>query len=261
MGQEIALRVLGPVLVRADRTWLSPATGQLRLLAGLLALRAGHVVPVDELIDEIWGDDPPRSARPSLQSLVTRLRHLLEQAPDAAVTRCGDGYLLELDGGLVDIGKFRALSRAARAADPASAVALFDAALALWNGPVLADAADTERSRTIRQELDRELVSVVQDRLACLLACGRLRDAAAELPAAVARYPLNERLASLLMVTLHESGQRADALGAFRQVRRRLVAELGVEPGTELQELHQRILAGNAPLSGWLANAGLPVRP
>lgn len=250
LDREIVLRVLGPVRVRAGDAWLAPATAQLRLLTGLLALQAGHVVPVDELIDEIWDDEPPRSARASLQSLVTRLRHLLEQGPGAALARCGDGYRLELNSDRIDVGKFRSLGRAARAADGRGAIALFDAALALWDGPVLADAADTRPAKAIRQGLDRELMSVVQDRLACLLASGRLSDAAAELPTAVARYPLNERLAGLLMVSLYQSGQRADALRAFRQIRRRLVTELGVEPGPELQRLHQRILSGDVGLAG-----------
>jgi DNA-binding SARP family transcriptional activator/tetratricopeptide (TPR) repeat protein len=253
LDREIELRVLGPVRIRAGDAWLGPARPQLRLLAGLLALRAGHVVPVEELIDEIWDDKPPRSARASLQSLVTQLRHLLEQGPGAVLARSGDGYRLELDSARVDVGKFRALARAARAADGLPAIALFDAALALWDGPVLADAADTARAKAIRQGLDREFMSVLQDRLACMLACGRVRDAVAELPDAVARYPLNERLASLLMVSLHKSGQRADALRIFRQIRRRLAAELGVEPGAELQGLHRQILAGGASLTGWAA--------
>ena len=91
---------------------------------------------------------------------------------------------------------------------------------------------------------------MLQDRLACMLACGQDRAVAAELPAALARYPLNERLAGMLMAALYRSGQRAGALEEFRQIRGRLAAELGVEPGPELQRLHQRILAGDVGLSG-----------
>jgi hypothetical protein len=105
------------------------------------------------------------------------------------------------------------------------------------------------RVRTIRHGLAEERLSVLQDRLACMLACGQERAAAAELPAALARYPLNERLAGMLMAVLYRSGQRADALEEFRQIRGRLAAELGVEPGPELQRLHQRILAGDSGLT------------
>ncbi len=245
MGRDIVVRVLGPVRLRAGDTWQVPASPQLRLVLGLMALRIGQVVPVAELVDAIWEDEPPRSARASLQALMTRLRRLLKPLPGAALTRCGDGYLLEFDQDLVDAERSRSLGRAARAAEGAAAIALFDAALALWNGPALADAPDTERVTAIRHGLAEERLSMLQDRLACMLACGREREAAAELPAALARYPLNERLAGMLMATWYLSGQRAEALAVFRQIRGRLVAELGVEPGAELQLLHQRILAGD----------------
>src|SRR5215467_5405359 len=249
LRRDIVMRVLGPVRLLVDDTWVVPATPQLRLVLGLMALRIGHVVPVEELADAIWDAEPPRSARASLQSLMTRLRYLLRELPAAALTRVGDGYLLELDHDHVDAGRFRALGRSGRAADRAAAIPLFDAALALWNGPALADAPDTQRVRAIRHGLAEEHLSVQQDRLACMLGCGREREAAAELPAALARYPLNERLAGMLMASLYRSGQRADALGVFRQTRSRLVAELGVGPGAELQLLHQRILAGDAGLA------------
>jgi DNA-binding SARP family transcriptional activator/tetratricopeptide (TPR) repeat protein len=245
VGREIVVRVLGPVRLRAGDGWRVPASPQQRLVLGLMALRIGQVVPVAELVDAIWEAEPPRSARASLQALMTRLRQLLKPLPGAALTRCGDGYLLEFDHDLVDAERSRSLGRAARAADGAAAIPLFDAALALWNGPALADAPDTERVMAIRHGLAEERLSMLQDRLACMLACGREREAAAELPAALARHPLNERLAGMLMATLSRSGQRAEALGVFRHLRGRLVAELGVEPGAELQLLHRRILAGD----------------
>jgi DNA-binding SARP family transcriptional activator/Tfp pilus assembly protein PilF len=268
VGRDIVVRVLGPVRLRAGDAWQVPASPQLRLVMGLMALRIGQVMPVEELVDTIWEAQPPRSARASLQALMTRLRQLLRELPGATLTRCGDGYQLELDHDLVDAERFRSLGRSARAADGAAAIALFDAALALWNGPALADAPDTERVRAIRHGLAEERLSMLQDRLACMLACGREREAAAELPTALARYPMNERLAGMLMATWYQAGQRAEALGVFRQIRGRLVAELGVEPGAELQLLHQRILAGDTgpaggmrhvPANGQRAGAQEPV--
>ena len=222
MGREIVVRVLGPVRLRAVDRWQVPASPQLRLVLGLMALRIGQVVPVAELIDAIWEDEPPRSARASLQALMTRLRQLLKPLPGASFTRCGDGYLFEFDQDLVDAERSRSLGRAARAADGAGAIPLFDAALALWNGPALADAPDTERVTAIRHGLAEERLSMLQDRLACMLACGGEREAAAELPVALARHPLNERLAGMLMATWYRSGQRAEALAVFRQIRARL---------------------------------------
>ena len=134
------MRVLGPVRLLVDDAWVVPATPQLRLVMGLMSLRIGQVVPVEELADAIWEAEPPRSARASLQSLMTRLRYLLRELPAAALTRVGDGYLLELDRDHVDAERFRSLGRSGRATDGPAAIPLFDAALALWNGPALADA-------------------------------------------------------------------------------------------------------------------------
>ena len=261
MRRDIVMRVLGPVRLLVDDTWVVPAAPQLRLVTGLMALRIGQVVPVEELADAIWEAEPPRSARASLQSLMTRLRYLLKELPAGSLTRVGDGYLLELERDHVDAERFRSLGRSGRAADGSAAIPLFDAALALWNGPALADAPDTQRVKAIRHGLAEEHLSVLQDRLACMLAWGREREAAAELPAALARYPLNERLAGMLMASLYRSGQRADALSVFRQTRRHLVAELGVEPGAELQLLHQRILAGDVSLAAPPPRPGPPGRP
>ena len=116
MGRDIVVRLLGPVRLRAGDTWQVPASPQLRLILGLMVLRIGQVVPVAELVDAIWEDEPPRSARASLQALMTRLRRLLKPLPGAALTRCGDGYLLEFDQDLVDAERSRSLGRAARAA-------------------------------------------------------------------------------------------------------------------------------------------------
>ena len=91
MGREMVLRVLGPVRVRAGGAWLAPATPQLRLVAGLMALRIGQVVPVDELVDTMWDTQPPKSARASLQSLVTRLRQLLKDVPARRCHAAGTG--------------------------------------------------------------------------------------------------------------------------------------------------------------------------
>jgi DNA-binding SARP family transcriptional activator/tetratricopeptide (TPR) repeat protein len=256
MRRDVVVRVLGPVRLRAGDACLVPASPQLRLVIGLMALRLGQVVPVAELVDAIWEAEPPRSARASLQALMTRLRRLLKQVPGASLTRVGDGYLLELDDDLVDAERFRSLGRSARAAEGAAGIPLFDAALELWNGPALADAPDTERVRAIRHGLAEEHLAMLQDRLAGMLACGQEREAAAELPAALALHPLNERLAAMLMAARYRSGQRAEALAVFRQIRGRLVAELGVEPGAELQLLHQSILAGDAGLAGLVPGPG-----
>jgi DNA-binding SARP family transcriptional activator/tetratricopeptide (TPR) repeat protein len=254
----LTLRLLGPVEVLAQGAWLTPRKPQQRLVMAVLALRAGQVVPVAELIDAVWEEDPPRSARGSLQVLMTRLRQTLARMPGGRLDRRGDGYLLQMDPGRVDVHQFRMLARAGRAAsDERAAVAAFDQALELWRGPALADVRGTARVEAIRSMLAEERLWTVQDRIRGLLDCGLEREAAAELPGLLARHPLAERLAGMFMVALCRCGQRGDALQVFRDIRGRLSGELGVEPGPELQDLHRQVLEGAADLAA-LAGEGRP---
>jgi DNA-binding SARP family transcriptional activator len=251
VDNDIVLRVLGPVEVRSGGTWRQPDRPQQRLVLALMALRAGQVVPVGELIGAVWAETPPRSARASVQVLVTRLRRALAGTPGGHLERLGEGYRLQLEPGLLDVHRFRLLARAGReAADCRTAVAAFDEALALWRGPALADVPGTAKVEAIRSGLAEEHLSVLQDRISAMLGCGMEWEAAAELPGLLARNPLAERLAGMLMVALYRCGQQADALRVFREVRSRLVGELGIEPGPELQQMHQRILTGDLYLTG-----------
>jgi DNA-binding SARP family transcriptional activator len=251
LGSELVLRVLGPVEAWRDDAWLRPRTPQQRLVLGMLALRAGLVVPADELISTVWDGDPPRSVRNSVHVLLANLRKFVGQTPGVALTRCGDGYRLDADPDRVDAERFRRLAGMARKAGGGpSAVASFDQALGLWRGPALADVADTVRAGQIRSGLARERLSAMEDRLGALLDCGGHRGAAAELRRLLEDHPLSERLAEMLMLALYGGGSQADALEVFRDMRRRLVGELGVEPGAEIQRLHQRILARDPALCG-----------
>jgi DNA-binding SARP family transcriptional activator/tetratricopeptide (TPR) repeat protein len=250
MEDDIALRVLGPVeiLAAGPRTRSQPP--QQRLLLGMLALRAGQPVPVAELIDAVWDDRPPRSARGSLQALVTGVRQALGPVPGGRLDRCGEAYRLQVEASRVDVHRFRFLAAAGRAAeDRRAAVAAFDRALALWRGPALADVPGTAAVAAAASMLAEERLSVIQDRVAALLACGMEGQAAAELPGLLAQHPLAERLAGLLIVALYRLGQRDGALRVFRAIAGRLADELGVEPGPELQSLHQRVLAGDPDLA------------
>jgi DNA-binding SARP family transcriptional activator/tetratricopeptide (TPR) repeat protein len=245
---DVVVRVLGPVEVRAADGWLAGPPQQ-RLILAVLALQAGHVIPVGELVDAVWDEEPPRSAQASIQVLVTGLRRVLTAVPGAGVERCGDGYRLRMASGGVDARQFRSLVRTARkAGNSQAAVTVFDQALALWRGPALADVPGTARTEAIRTGLAAERLSAMQDRVSAMLHLGQDREAAEELAGLLAANPLAERLAGMLMVASCRIGRKADALQVFRDMRERLSGELAVEPGPGLQRLHQRILAGDLTL-------------
>ncbi|HTA10510.1 MAG TPA: AfsR/SARP family transcriptional regulator, partial [Streptosporangiaceae bacterium] len=262
MTRDVVVRVLGPVEVRAGESWLAGPPQQ-RVILAALALQAGQVVPVGELVDAVWEEQPPRSAQASIQVLVTGLRRALTGLPGAGVERCGDGYRLRIAPGEVDAQRFRSLVRTARqAGDSQAAVAAFDQALALWRGPALADVPGTAKIEAIRAGLTAERLSAMQDRVSGMLHLGRDQEAAEELAVLLAANPLAEALAGMLMVALCRLGRKGDALQVFRDMRERLSGELAVEPGPELQLLQQRILAGDLALeapAGGVARISWPL--
>jgi DNA-binding SARP family transcriptional activator len=161
------------------------------LLLSHLALQVGRIIPVGELIDAIWPDAPPASARASIQVMITRLRQLLAGLPGGTVERRGDGYRLVIAPCSTDLEQFRALARAARdAPDAIAAISAFDQALALWRGPALADVPDTARIEAMRFALAEERLSAMQDRISALLDIGREGQAADELAGLLAVNPM-----------------------------------------------------------------------
>jgi DNA-binding SARP family transcriptional activator len=192
--------------------------------------------------------------------MITRLRHILAGQPGGVVERCGDGYRLVIAPSSIDVQRFRRLARAARDAPNAEeAIAAFDEAQALWRGPALADVPATGRIDAIRFALAEERLSALLDRITALLDIARYREAAEELTGLMAMHPLAERVAGLLMVALYRCGRQADALQVFRDVRSRLSSELAIEPGPELQSLHQQILAGDLALFATTSRLIAPV--
>ncbi|GIH27504.1 SARP family transcriptional regulator [Acrocarpospora phusangensis] len=217
------------------RAVCAPAGRQRALLAALV-LRRGRVVPVDVLVDEVFGEEPPRSARNALQTYVTRLRQALGPLGAAIVTRA-PGYLLDAPAEAVDAERFTLLLGQARQSAPGQALILLDEALALWRGPVAELGPDGVR-------LSELCLAAREDRAGALLALGRATEAAAELEGLAAAEPWRERTVELLMTALTESGRMPSALAAFARHRDNLRDELGLDPSEPLRELHQRLLRG-----------------
>jgi DNA-binding SARP family transcriptional activator len=251
--------VLGPVAVGRAEDAMTPVAQQLlRVLLATLALADGRVISVAALIDALWGEDATRERERNLQARVSALRRLLADADPAhdgaRIIRVADGYRLALAPDALDARRFASLASQGRAAvlagDQARAVALFRQALGLWRGPALADAASwTTRLAGEAARLEELRAAVTEDRLACDLALGAHSAVIGELAQLNDEFPLRERLAWLLMLALWRCGRRGEALAAFDRTRRLLAAELGIDPGPELRDLHARLLADDRSLA------------
>jgi class 3 adenylate cyclase/tetratricopeptide (TPR) repeat protein len=229
------VKLLGPLEVRIDGRVVELRRPKQRALLALLALRAGGVVSTDRLVDELWGEAPPRSAVGSLQNLVSDLRKAL--GPEALVTR-SPGYVLDIDRELVDAHRFERLLRDAR---EGGAETLREA-LALWRGQPLAELASEPFVQAEVARLEELRAAAREELFDVEIELGHHAQLVAELEAFVAEHPLRERPRGQLMLALYRSGRQADALEAYRHARETLVDELGLEPSSELQRLEQAIL-------------------
>jgi predicted ATPase/DNA-binding SARP family transcriptional activator len=241
--EQVELGILGPLEVRvAGRPVPVPGARQRALLAALL-LRRGRVVPMDRLVDEVFGEAPPREARNALQTYVTRLRQSLGPAAAVVVTRA-PGYVLEVPGDAVDAERFAALLGQARVTEaPSAAVALLDRALGLWRGPAYAEfASASARGEALR--LTELRVAAEEDRAVLLLRLDRVAEATAALEAIVAGEPWRERAVELLVTALAQAGRAGHALAALAGYRDRLRDELGLDPSPRLRRLEEQVLRG-----------------
>jgi predicted ATPase/DNA-binding SARP family transcriptional activator len=227
------------------------AGAKLRALLAVLALHVGRVVPAEQLVDALWGDDPPAAVRNGLQGLVSKLRRALG-GTDLVVMR-GDGYALDLPQEAIDLCRFEQQAAEGRSLAAAGeldrAVVVLTDADALWRGEPLADFAYEEFASTAITRLTESRLAVLEQRLDLELQLGRHQRAVIELEALVAAHPLREGLRALLMLALYRAGRQADALRAFQDGRQLLGEELGLEPGPELRRMESAILAHDPSLA------------
>ncbi len=218
-------------------------------LLAILLLHRGEALSSDRLSDELWGERPPPTSAKTLQVYVSNLRKVI--GSDALVT-VGRGYRLMVSPEQVDADRFEALCAQGRRAladdDPAAARELLTSALSLWRGEPLADFAYEQFAQAEIARLEEARVTALEDRIESELALGDHETVVTELQGLVARYPTRERLRGLLMLALYRSGRQIDALEAYRQGRRTLGEELGLEPDPRLRELEQAILRHDAAL-------------
>ncbi|TCO60930.1 AfsR/SARP family transcriptional regulator [Actinocrispum wychmicini] len=244
---NVEVRVLGDVEVRIEDHPVDIGhSRQLVVLAGLL-VDANRVVSIDQLVDRVWGEQPPRRARGTLSTYLTRLRQGLAAAPDVTIARRPGGYALTVEPELVDLHRFRQLINQAHDADDEHALASLDQALQLWRGDAFAH-LDSPWLGTVREALNRERFAAQLDHNDLHLRRGGHARLLPDLTAQASEHPWDERLAAQLMLALYRAGRQTEALQAFHDTKRRLSEDLGVDPGAELRELHTRILRGTADL-------------
>ncbi|MDJ1133951.1 AfsR/SARP family transcriptional regulator [Streptomyces iconiensis] len=267
------IRVLGTLHAETAGVSVVPSAAKPRQILALLALNSRHIVPVPDLMEEVWGANPPRSAPTTLQTYILQLRRRLRTAlgesagddprrlsdKDILATRHA-GYQLEAAESDVDALDFERLTRAGHSAfetgDMAKASRLLTDALALWRGPALADLPHGKHLAIEVTRLEESRLGAMERRIAADLRLGRHREVLGELCALRGRYPLYENLHALLMIAFYQDGRSSDALIAFKRLRGILVEELGLEPSPRLDRLHQSILRGEDALSAWSDPAG-----
>ena len=244
-------RILGPLEVDEDGRAI-PIVGRLqRALLSILLARANQPVSTDELIDELWGEQAPASARKGLQVHVSRLRKALGAHSARLVTR-PNGYLLHVEPGELDLDRCEELADQGRNAlaadDRGRAAQLLREGLALWRGPPLAEFAFESFAQAEIGRLEELRLALLEDRIDADLACGRHSELVGELEALVAEHPLRERMRRQLVLALYRGGRQADALEAYRAARAVLDEQLGLEPTPALRELDHAILTHDADL-------------
>jgi DNA-binding SARP family transcriptional activator/tetratricopeptide (TPR) repeat protein len=247
-------RVLGPMQVWHGDGWTTIRAAQPRVVLAVLLAEAGQMVSADRLVDELWGDHPPRTALNTIQGYVARLRKLLGEDSETRLLTRDRGYLLELADGDLDSHVFERLvesgQRAVAAGELAAGVEELVAALALWRGPALDDVPASSVVTAEVSRLEKRRLTALEARLGAELELGRHLEAVDELQRLVEEYPLREQLRCHLMLAMYRCGRRAEALDVYRDGRAVMVAELGMEPGPELRELERAILADDRTLAG-----------
>ena len=249
--------VLGSMEVWIDGQLTTPSAPKVRWTLALLLLRANRIVDTTAIIDELWGDNPPRSAVTTTQTYIYQLRKSFAQASsevdvDGLILTQAPGYGLRLDREQLDVAEFEHLaaegSRLLTQGHAEAAADRLRAALALWRGPALADVAVGCHLGAHVAGLEEIRIRTLELRIQADIVLGRGRELLPELRSLVAAHPLNEWMHAQLITMLHAAGRRAEALQAYQVLRRVLDRELGLEPSAMLQKLQRDLLDGVTPL-------------
>lgn len=254
------VRILGPFHLEDGGRRITVGGVRQRAVLVSLLLHANEVVPSEQLLVDLWGEDSPQSAANALQAAISRLRRVL---PAGRLITTGPGYMLRVFPAELDVAQFEQLTFEGRDAlasgAAAEAVQLLDQAMTLWRGPPLADFRYEPFAQAEIARLEELQLACLEERHEAQLALGSAGALTAELGRMVADHPLRERLRGQLMLALYRSGRQAEALEVYRQFRSTLMEELGLEPSSALVELQAAILRHDPVLAPGSATGGTPL--
>src|SRR5581483_9036472 len=231
-------RLLGPLEVLVGDDWRAIGAPKWRSVLAALLIHPGQIVSADTLISEVWGDEPPARAANLVSIYVLRLRRLIGDADNAVLVTRAPGYLLRVSAQDTD--------------------ALLSEALGLWHGRPLADVPPTPLVEAEAERLSELRLGAAELRITAELALGGHDQAVAELRRLLADHPLREGLWLLLMRALDGAGRHAEALEVYGQAREAISAQLGVDPGAELRQLHAELLAKDTAVPGGVITVSIP---
>src|SRR4051794_28174756 len=249
--------ILGPLAVLDDGREIPVQGSKQRALLGLLLLHGNETLSTDRVIDELWGDQPPATATKTVQVHVSRLRKALAAGPgngsNGVLLTREHGYELRVEAETLDSHRFARFvdqgGRELAAGHAEEAIAALEGGLALWRGPPLGDLAGEPFAQPEIARLDGLRMVAVERLLEARLALGEHDAVVSQLQALIREHPYRERLRALLMLALYRADRQAEALQAYTNARRRLVGDLGIEPGEHLRELERQILAQDPALA------------
>lgn len=248
------IRVLGPLSIHHGTVEITPTAQKLCTLLALLLLNQVRVVPVSALIDELWKEVPPKTARAALQIYVFHLRKKLTQTTRLTLAEVSEtmlqtvqnGYRFVVEPGQFDLEVYHRLQRAGGkamdAGDFRSAAQHFRQALSLWRGPAVADVEPGTRIRAEVAALEQSRMTMLDYRIELDLRLGLHREALSELVVLTSRNRFHENLHAQYVIALYRSGYRIRALEAFHRLRHNMLHEFGLEPSSKLKEFHQAVL-------------------
>jgi DNA-binding SARP family transcriptional activator len=254
------IRVLGPLSVSSGGASAVPTAPKPRSVLALLLVQANQTVPVADLIQELWGGDPPTSALTTLQTYVLQLRKRLAAALQVPASVVAASILVTVPGGYqfritaddYDLPVYQRLAaegqRALAVGDDALAADLLMQAQALWRGPALADVPAGPILLPQVKRLQESRLTTEERSIEARLRLGKHQEVLSDLAGLTAEHPLDENLHALMMVALHRSGRRQEALRVFHQLRSGMIETLGLEPARQLHLLQQAILADDPSL-------------